>query len=240
MESRRRGGYKAKRLEACTGPHHETRRKSRPALSGLATTCNPRPPSAPGKCRIADPAFFLPHTSELPKILGFTQHPATAAMKRKADQGAAPPKKEKGHARDRSPKRRRKSDAAAADHDRPSKPQPQSSAPKSIFNDEEKAFPRGGASVLTPLEHKQIQIKANQDVLFEQAGLKRSGDDGLSDQGSELGEEEAPKASKKRKSKKTKTSHADEAKEPKIKADGLSSKVRERHVSKNETNIHRN
>ncbi|TVY24932.1 rRNA biogenesis protein [Lachnellula hyalina] len=34
--------------------------------------------------------------------------------------------------------------------------------------DEEVAFPRGGASILTPLEHKQIQIEATQDVLFEQ------------------------------------------------------------------------
>lgn len=38
--------------------------------------------------------------------------------------------------------------------------------------DEEQAFPRGGASVLTPLEHKQIQIEATRDVLFEQAHAK--------------------------------------------------------------------
>ena len=39
---------------------------------------------------------------------------------------------------------------------------------------EEPAFPRGGASVLTPLEHKQIQIQANQDVLFEQNTGKKA------------------------------------------------------------------
>ncbi|KAL9100926.1 MAG: hypothetical protein Q9163_003762 [Psora crenata] len=39
---------------------------------------------------------------------------------------------------------------------------------------EEPAFPRGGASVLTPLEHKQIQIQAKQDVLFEQATGKKA------------------------------------------------------------------
>ncbi|KAH8801565.1 hypothetical protein F5884DRAFT_519221 [Xylogone sp. PMI_703] len=57
-----------------------------------------------------------------------------------------------------------------------------SSAPKkgltvpkvSRAKDEEAAFPRGGASVLTPLEHKQIQIEATNDVLFEQEGSKKS------------------------------------------------------------------
>jgi rRNA biogenesis protein RRP5 len=39
---------------------------------------------------------------------------------------------------------------------------------------EEAAFPRGGASILTPLEHKQIQIEATRDVLFEQQGAKAS------------------------------------------------------------------
>jgi rRNA biogenesis protein RRP5 len=44
----------------------------------------------------------------------------------------------------------------------------------SKVREEEVAFPRGGASVLTPLEHKQIQIEATQDVLFEQQGAKSS------------------------------------------------------------------
>ena len=38
----------------------------------------------------------------------------------------------------------------------------------SILRDEERAFPRGGASALTPLEYKQIQIQATRDVLFEE------------------------------------------------------------------------
>ena len=38
---------------------------------------------------------------------------------------------------------------------------------------EEVAFPRGGASVLTPLEHKQIHIEATRDVLFEQRSTSR-------------------------------------------------------------------
>lgn len=146
------------------------------------------------------------------------------AIKRKADQGTIPSKKEKGIPSDRSAKRLRKSDAAS-ESATPSKAKPESSAQKSVFKDDEKAFPRGGASILTPLEHKQIQIKANQDVLFEQAGLKRGGADGLSEQGSDMGAEDAPKSSKKRKSKKSKTTHTEEPKEPKIKAEGLSFKV---------------
>ncbi|KAK5109297.1 hypothetical protein LTR62_007171 [Meristemomyces frigidus] len=53
---------------------------------------------------------------------------------------------------------------------------------KSILQREERAFPRGGASVLTPIEHKQIKAQAEHDVLFEQqTGQKAPGredDDG--------------------------------------------------------------
>lgn len=38
----------------------------------------------------------------------------------------------------------------------------------SILQQEERAFPRGGASVLTPIERKQIEAQAERDVLFEQ------------------------------------------------------------------------
>ena len=44
----------------------------------------------------------------------------------------------------------------------------------SLLCAEEPAFPRGGASVLTPLEHKQIKVDATRDVLFEQGNSKRS------------------------------------------------------------------
>lgn len=148
------------------------------------------------------------------------------AIKRKADQGSTPAKQQRDIPKDRSAKRQRKSDAA--DHPPPAKAKPEISTQNSIFKDEEKSFPRGGASVLTPLEHKQIQIKANQDVLFEQAGgKKRSGGDGLSDEGSDFdGEEDAPKSSKKRKPKKSRTANGDEDQVQKIKAEGLTFKVR--------------
>ena len=145
-----------------------------------------------------------------------------AAIKRKADQGSTLSKREKVASSDRSAKRR-KSDGAA--ELAPAKAKPESSAPKSVFKDEEKSFPRGGASVLTPLEHKQIQIKANQDVLFEQAGVKRSGGDAFSDMGSDDGEEATPKSSKKKPLKKNKRSQDDGEKEQTIRAEGLSYKV---------------
>ena len=148
------------------------------------------------------------------------------AFKRKADPDAAPSKKDRNASNDRSAKRPRKSESHV-DHTTPPKGKPESSTQKSIFKDEETAFPRGGASVLTPLEHKQIQIKATQDVLFEQAGgIKRGGDDGLSDNGSDVADEERKKAAKKRKSKKNKVAHDDEVKEFKVKAEGLTAKVR--------------
>ncbi|KAL3467864.1 hypothetical protein BJX64DRAFT_124204 [Aspergillus heterothallicus] len=53
------------------------------------------------------------------------------------------------------------------------------SAPKSseltVLRDDEPSFPRGGGSVLTPLERKQIHIKATKDVLFEQKSGSRKG-----------------------------------------------------------------
>ncbi|KAK5140746.1 rRNA biogenesis protein rrp5, partial [Rachicladosporium monterosium] len=39
---------------------------------------------------------------------------------------------------------------------------------KSILQQEDRAFPRGGASVLTPIEQRQIKVQAERDVLFEQ------------------------------------------------------------------------
>lgn len=44
----------------------------------------------------------------------------------------------------------------------------------SWLKEDERAFPRGGGGVLTPLEHKQIQVQAARDVLFDDSGGKRS------------------------------------------------------------------
>ena len=79
---------------------------------------------------------------------------------------------------------------------------------------------------MTPLEHKQISIKANQDVLFEQAGIKRpgGGDDGFSDMGSEDDEKAAAKSKKKFPTKNKKSDESGE-KEDVVRAKGLSYKV---------------
>ena len=49
------------------------------------------------------------------------------------------------------------------------RPRSSSTIQPTILKGEEPSFPRGGASILTPLEQKQIQIQAKQDVLFEQS-----------------------------------------------------------------------
>ena len=63
----------------------------------------------------------------------------------------------------------------SASHNAASAPHPKAKPlQKSLLISEEKAFPRGGASILTPLERKQVQLQAEKDVLFEQAGGKRA------------------------------------------------------------------
>ncbi|KAF3482254.1 rRNA biogenesis protein RRP5 [Arthroderma uncinatum] len=81
-------------------------------------------------------------------------------------------------------------------------------APISMLRDEQPAFPRGGNSVLTPLERKQIQIQATKDVLFEQKGNNGAGFANSDDEGSIHQAEDKKDTrtkSKKRKTKGTKT-----------------------------------
>jgi rRNA biogenesis protein RRP5 len=60
-----------------------------------------------------------------------------------------------------------------AEEQRDERPKANTAATKlSKVREEDAAFPRGGASVLTPLEHKQIQIEATQDVLFERKSME--------------------------------------------------------------------
>ncbi|KAN0110502.1 nucleic acid-binding protein [Hyaloscypha variabilis] len=91
----------------------------------------------------------------------------------------------------------------------------------SRVREEEAAFPRGGASILTPLEHKQIQIEATRDVLFEQEGGKSSRleEDGAGD---DAAVRKKNKAKSKGKGKKG-TENA-EPKEESVKIEGLSYK----------------
>ena len=91
----------------------------------------------------------------------------------------------------------------------------------SRIREEEAAFPRGGASILTPLEHKQIQIEATRDVLFEQQGAKFSKPD------TEGEDRETVRKVKKTKSKRKgrKGAEVAEPKEESVTIEGLSYKV---------------
>jgi len=106
---------------------------------------------------------------------------------------------------------------------------PKSKTPTTLLREEEPAFPRGGASILTPLEHKQIQIEAAQEVLFEQKNPRKSR--GFASDEDEAGAEKAQvkKTNKKRKgnSNKTKVTQSEVAAENEtIRIEGLSYKVR--------------
>lgn len=101
----------------------------------------------------------------------------------------------------------------------------------SVFRDEEPSFPRGGGSVLTPLERKQIQIQATRDVLFEQKGSGKAGD-GLEDEDahSDVEMQDTDKGtSKTKKSRKTRSQKREDqgtsAKQG-VRIEGLSFKVR--------------
>ncbi|KAI9801570.1 MAG: hypothetical protein M1825_003249 [Sarcosagium campestre] len=97
-----------------------------------------------------------------------------------------------------------------------------------VLKAEEAAFPRGGASVLTPLEHKQIKIDAARDVLFEQSGIrgKRRDSADEDDDGSHGEEPSAPTKRKKRGSnvKSTSQKHAHERNTDTLRIEGLSYK----------------
>ena len=102
---------------------------------------------------------------------------------------------------------KRKSEAAGPGSSRPEKkPKPSSGRSLSVLK-EDAPFPRGGASVLTPLEHKQIKIQAKQDVLFEQTtGTKAPRKDFEDEDDKELSDGE-PNAAVETKSRKRKGAH---------------------------------
>ena len=96
----------------------------------------------------------------------------------------------------------------------------------SLLREEEPAFPRGGASVLTPLEHKQIKIEATRDVLFEQSNSKRTSAPNESDQEQDASLKTAPKRGKKTKTVEKKGRAGIEAEQASgIKIEGLSYNV---------------
>lgn len=147
------------------------------------------------------------------------------------------PIKRKGNAPEetaaRQPQKRAKVGAEESKKDS----KPQDTAPKaselSVLRDDEPSFPRGGGSVLTPLERKQIQIQANKDVLFEQKGQKKStrefdddNDDEDDDIEMEDGDTTTPKKPRKKKSKGKKSGDKEQPEKEGVRIEPLTYKVR--------------
>ena len=115
------------------------------------------------------------------------------------------------------------------------KRKPSSTAKLSVLKGEEPAFPRGGASILTPLEHKQIQIQAKNDVLFEQITGKKAARVDFEDEENDENNENIPDRLEppltKSKSKANPTSKSKKrighgaVKEPDVQIEGLGYKV---------------
>jgi rRNA biogenesis protein RRP5 len=97
-------------------------------------------------------------------------------------------------------------------------------AATSILKSEGKAFPRGGAPVLTPLEHRQIQRQAEHDVLFEQSGNQKSTVRDENDEDSDA-QPTVKEPKKRRKTSSKKDASATTSDEPNIKIECLNFKV---------------
>lgn len=136
-----------------------------------------------------------------------------APVKRKAVADERPPKKVKSG--DSEKNVIKKGLAKAGKHDKvKDEAGERKPVAKSVLSQEERSFPRGGASVLTPIEQKSIEARAERDVLFEQqTGQKpvRAEDDDFFDD-----DEEAAAAEKSSKKKKAKQSGS-----PKIPGSGI-------------------
>ena len=125
-----------------------------------------------------------------------------APVKRKAVGDERPSKKPRGAKEEIDGTAAKRSKASKTSKSQDEKPSERRPAAKSILQQEERAFPRGGASVLTPIEQKQIKAQAERDVLFEQeTGQKVPQEDGS--EGGDLFDEGAvaARAPKKRKTK---------------------------------------
>lgn len=131
-----------------------------------------------GKLNLQAIPIFSP-TSAKTIALSSVHNENMSSLKRKnAPEASSTIKPAKVHGESR-PSKRTKSDKASTKNDAKANSdlKPASASTISRLKEEEPLFPRGGGSILTPLEHKQISIQAKQDVLFEQEsgqGVKKS------------------------------------------------------------------
>ncbi|KAK4692586.1 rRNA biogenesis protein RRP5, partial [Lecanoromycetidae sp. Uapishka_2] len=114
---------------------------------------------------------------------------------------------------------KRKSDSTTEGLRPEKKQKPSSAAKVSVLKEEEPAFPRGGASILTPLEHKQIQIQAKNDVLFEQSTGKKAARNEFEEEDNDEDMPDQPNTST------TKSRHKPKLKERKNGKDGVVEEV---------------
>ncbi|KUJ22204.1 nucleic acid-binding protein [Mollisia scopiformis] len=127
----------------------------------------------------------------------------------------------------RPSKRLRQEDKHESKTTTPKTTTPKTTTPKTSLvpkitkaREEDAAFPRGGASLLTPLEHKQIQIQATRDVLFEQsAKSSKTNEDGTTN-----GTADRKKQKSRSKGKGKKAAEEPEPEEADVKIEGLSYK----------------
>lgn len=100
-----------------------------------------------------------------------------SSVKRKGAPSANPSERDAKHNTESRPSKKVKSDKTGKPGDKKgakNTDKPASSAPAIATQGDEPLFPRGGGSVLTPLEHRQITIQAKQDALFEDESGKPS------------------------------------------------------------------
>lgn len=113
------------------------------------------------------------------------------SLKRKEGPSGSSTSKTARPATEARPSKRAKPSNSTKDDGKKGAKQPKSPASKQAsslvvtkLKEEEPLFPRGGGSVLTPLEQKQIQIQAKKDVLFEEASGKKGDKGDKGDKGS--------------------------------------------------------
>ena len=171
-----------------------------------------------------------------PRTLSTTT--AMAPIKRKgnaAEEASArqPQKRVRVGAEDRNKDQKKQKTASKESKSKPDSDLAPKASELSVLRDDEPSFPRGGGSVLTPLERKQIQIQATKDVLFEQKGARPSSgnfDDGLEDDTDmeDAGDATSATAKKdrKRKTKGKKATEQDASESKGVRIEGLNFKVR--------------
>lgn len=92
-----------------------------------------------------------------------------STLKRKDAPGGQPPAKSAKSDKEARPSKKDDASKGATSSKKPDSgnPRPKAGGLVSVLKDEEPMFPRGGGSILTPLEQKQIQLEAKADAQQE-------------------------------------------------------------------------